>query len=148
MIIRLKEESKSVCGLYIAHKEAQMDVIKYDEKLEIYHCKMPFAKDDSIVYEVCKESAEVVQEQKPEKEKPEQEKPTSDYHLPNVFSKAKYFDYYMFARAQQAAGLVIDPEIAHVQKKLFVPYRGHKSTKQDVIECIKTLQSWLENNEL
>ena len=65
MIIRLKEKIKSVCGKYEAFKGEPMDVIKYDERLEIYHCKTRFTKDDSIVYEVCKESAEVVQEQKP-----------------------------------------------------------------------------------
>ena len=168
MIIRLTENINSVCGKYEAAKGEELEVIYYDERLEIYHCNkkiIGFASDNKIRYEVCKESAEVVQEQKLEQDKPdikfpngfvvsslpsdtEQEKPPSDYHLPNVFSNAKYFDYYMFARAQQAAGLVIDPELAHVQKKIFVPYRGHKSTRQDVIECIKTLQLWLENNEL
>jgi len=194
MIIRLTEKINSVCGKYEAAKGDELQAFDYDEKLAIYHCNkkiIGFASDNKIRYEVCKESAEVVQEQKPasdsvldqfeyndngklepiNKELLTGEKqitsmdipvglfeissgpgavndPPSDYHLPNVFSNAKYFDYYMFARAQQAAGLVIDPELAHVQKKLFVPYRGHKSTKQDVIECIKTLQLWLENNEL
>lgn len=63
MIIRLKEEIKSVCGAYIAAKGEELEVSSYDEILAIYHCNkkvIGFACDNKIRYEVCKESAEVV----------------------------------------------------------------------------------------
>ncbi len=76
----------------------------------------------------------------------ESEKMTlTPYHLPNVFKNKAHFDWYDFARAQRAAGHNIDPAIEHVQKKLFVPYRGHKSEREDIEECIKSLQNYLEN---
>lgn len=75
----------------------------------------------------------------------ESEKMTlTPYHLPNVFKNKAHFDWYDFARAQRAAGHNIDPAIEHVQKKLFVPYRGHKSEREDIEECIKSLQNYLE----
>ena len=65
MIIRLTEKINSVCGKYTAAKGDEMDVIKYDDRIEVYHCKRAFATNSAIVYEVCKECAEVVHEQNP-----------------------------------------------------------------------------------
>jgi hypothetical protein len=71
MIIRLTETINSVCGEYEAAKGEEMRVIKYYDDLAIYYCVSKVNFDPGIVYEACKESAEVVEEEKPVIEKNE-----------------------------------------------------------------------------
>ena len=72
----------------------------------------------------------------------------SPYHLKNVFSHKEYFDWYDFIDATRATGIILDPRIEHVQKKLFVNDRGHKNEIKDIKESIQTLQMMLEKLEI
>lgn len=79
--------------------------------------------------QVVKETLEDIQKGRP-----------SPYHLINILGDKKYFDYYDFIDCGRATGHVQRPETEHVLKKLFVPYRGHKSELEDVKQCIWTLE--------
>ena len=68
MIIRLTENINSVCDQYTAEKGEELEVSSYDQELEIYNCEIVRGINSSIIYEVCKECAEVVEDKKPEQE--------------------------------------------------------------------------------
>ena len=94
MIIRLKENINSVSGGYEVAKGEELEVSSYDQELEIYNCEIAWGINSSIIYEVCKESAEVVEDKKPVIEKFEHvtynnEKNRVEYEFPNLDMKFK-----------------------------------------------------------
>jgi len=71
----------------------------------------------------------------------------SKYHLLNVFAHKKYFDWYDLVDAKRVSGVIIDPRIEDVEKKLFVNDRGHKGYLQDMIESRNQLDMAIEKEQ-
>ena len=131
------------CGHCLPYQDLIWD--SFNGKTTLSHCekcKTPHVSLKVLDLVVKEVKSEVKTEVIKSDERP------SKYHLLNVFSHKKYFDWYDLVDAKRASGVIIDPRIERVEKKLFVNDRGHKGYLQDMIESRDQLDMAIEKEEL